>query len=80
MVVTWHARHGSIWSNWVAASPCQYPFRERLVGQLIRAQFGAAHAAAALGSYGRARLLLADELGLDPGPELRQLEPEILRR
>jgi DNA-binding SARP family transcriptional activator len=32
----------------------------------------------ALAAYQRARTMLADELGIDPGPELRRLEAAIV--
>jgi DNA-binding SARP family transcriptional activator len=55
------------------------PVRERLVGQLMLALYRSGRSSAALDAYQRARRRLADELGLDPGAELRRLEVEILR-
>ena len=55
-----------------------HPLRERLWGQLIIALYRAGRQGDALGAYQRARAVLADELGVDPGPELRRLESAVL--
>lgn len=57
-----------------------HPTRERLWGQLMVALYRANRQADALASYARARDQLADELGIDPGEALRQLELAILRQ
>ena len=54
------------------------PFRERLRGQLMLALYRSGRQADALRAFGDARRVLADELGLDPGPELSRLEAAIL--
>ncbi len=54
------------------------PFREQAWGQLMRALYQAGRSADALAAYGRARVVFATELGLEPGPALRELERSIL--
>jgi len=54
------------------------PLRERRWGLLMLAQYRSGRQAEALRTYGRARDTLVDELGIDPGPALRDLESRIL--
>jgi DNA-binding SARP family transcriptional activator len=56
-----------------------HPSRERLVAGLMLALYRSGRAAAALELCRMTRLRLADELGLDPGPRLQELERAILR-
>lgn len=56
-----------------------YPLRERFWGQLMLALYRCHRQAEALATYRQARLHLADELGLDPGPALRALHQRILQ-
>ena len=60
------------------AAVATYPFQEGLWELLITAQYRAGRQADALATYARVRRHLADELGLDPGPRLQQLEHQIL--
>lgn len=55
-----------------------HPWREGAWGLLARALHRAGRQADALATLRRARTMLADRLGLDPGPELRRVEAEIL--
>ncbi|GAB1818536.1 AfsR/SARP family transcriptional regulator [Herbidospora sp. RD11066] len=54
------------------------PLSERLWLQLMRALNGAGRRAEALETYRRARAALVDELGVEPGPELRRLHAALL--
>jgi len=58
----------------------QSPVRERRWALLALAQYLSGSQADALGTLRRARELLARELGLDPGPELVELEQAMLRQ
>jgi DNA-binding SARP family transcriptional activator len=55
-----------------------YPLRERFWQQLMRALTESERPAEALEAYARARNILADRLGADPGPSLQQLHRQIL--
>ncbi len=55
-----------------------HPLREGLWLLLMRALDGAGRHAEALDVYGQARSAIADELGVDPGAELRQLYADML--
>jgi predicted ATPase/DNA-binding SARP family transcriptional activator len=53
-------------------------FRERLWGQLMLALYRSGRQADALEAFQEARRVLAKELGLEPGPELRRIQEAIL--
>ena len=55
-----------------------HPLREGLWLLLMQALDGAGRHAEALDAYGQARTAIADELGVDPGAELRQLYADML--
>ncbi|MER5360846.1 BTAD domain-containing putative transcriptional regulator [Streptomyces sp. NPDC002785] len=56
-----------------------HPMRERLVYQLMRAQYRCGRQADALYTFERTRKYLAGELGADVSPELKQVHENILR-
>jgi DNA-binding SARP family transcriptional activator len=64
----------------VEALVARYPHRERLRGQLMLALYRSGRQAEALQAYQDTRRVLADELGLEPGPALRRLHGSILRQ
>jgi DNA-binding SARP family transcriptional activator len=55
-----------------------YPLRERFHAQLMTALAGACRRAEALEAYRDARRILVEELGVEPGPQLRELHGRIL--
>lgn len=57
-----------------------HPTRERAYGQLMRVLYTVGDAAAALDVYQQARQVLAEELGLEPGDGLREVQAAVLRR
>jgi DNA-binding SARP family transcriptional activator len=57
-----------------------HPLREHLRWQLILALYRAGRQAEALEVYRETRRVLTEELGLEPSPELRELEKAILRQ
>jgi DNA-binding SARP family transcriptional activator len=57
-----------------------HPLDERLRAQLMVSLYRSGRHAEALETYRAFRKVLSDELGLEPNPELRQLEQAILRK
>ncbi|MGO8960670.1 MAG: AfsR/SARP family transcriptional regulator [Streptosporangiaceae bacterium] len=71
------ARHSYL-AGYLPAMIAQFPLRERLRGQLMLALYRCGRQGDALSAYRDARQVLADELGLDPGPQLQALHQQIL--
>jgi DNA-binding SARP family transcriptional activator/tetratricopeptide (TPR) repeat protein len=57
----------------------KHPLRERLWGQLMLALARSGRQAEALAAHRRLRAVLADDLGVDPGPEVQRIHAAILR-
>jgi DNA-binding SARP family transcriptional activator len=72
-------RHVELVSELEALVTAQ-PLRERPRAQLMLALYRSGRQADALAAYRSARDTLLDELGLEPGPDLKQLEAAILRQ
>jgi predicted ATPase/DNA-binding SARP family transcriptional activator len=56
----------------------EYPLRERLRVLLIKALYATGRQAEALDAYAQARRYLVDEVGVEPGAELRAVEAAVL--
>jgi predicted ATPase/DNA-binding SARP family transcriptional activator len=70
-------RHGELVGQ-LEALINEHPYRERLRGQLMLALYRCERQADALQAYQDARRTLVDELGIEPGQRLRELERAIL--
>jgi DNA-binding SARP family transcriptional activator len=71
------ARHAALVGE-LEALVRAHPLRERLRAQLMLALYRSGRQAEALEAYQAGRRLLADELGLEPGAALRELQRAIL--
>ncbi|HEY1515074.1 MAG TPA: BTAD domain-containing putative transcriptional regulator, partial [Solirubrobacteraceae bacterium] len=72
-------RHGEVVSE-LEAFVREHPFRERARGQLMLALYRSGRQAQALEAFQQARRTLVDELGVEPGDALRDLEQAILNQ
>ena len=72
-------RHGELVGE-LEALVAEYPLREQLRGQLMRALYGSGRQAEALQEYKETRRMLVEELGIEPGLPLRELEQAMLRQ
>ena len=72
-------RHAEVVSD-LEALVHEHPFRERPRAQLMLALYRCGRQADALEAFHQARRTLVDELGVEPGPSLRELERAILRQ
>jgi DNA-binding SARP family transcriptional activator len=72
-------RHGPVVAE-LEALTAAHMLRERFSAQLMLALYRSGRQAAALDTYRRLRVRLAEELGIDPSPELRELERAILQQ
>jgi DNA-binding SARP family transcriptional activator len=72
-------RHAQL-AGELEALVARHPLRERLRGQLMLALYRSGRQADALQLYREGRRVLDEELGLEPGPPLQELERRILRQ
>jgi YVTN family beta-propeller protein len=72
-------RHAELVSE-LEALVREHPLRERLRAQLMLALYRSGRQAEALDTYQRGRRVLIEELGLEPGRTLHELEGAILRQ
>ena len=70
-------RHAEVLAE-LKALVSSHPFSERLRANLMVALYRAGRQTEALEAYRDGKLLLVDELGVEPGPELKQIEAAIV--
>jgi predicted ATPase/DNA-binding SARP family transcriptional activator len=71
--------HGQVIAR-VSTLIAEHPYRERLREHQILALYRVGRQKDALEAYRRAREMLVEELGIEPGPNLKALEAAILRQ
>jgi DNA-binding SARP family transcriptional activator/tetratricopeptide (TPR) repeat protein len=69
--------HGEVLGE-LSQLTAEFPLRERLAGLLMVALWRCGRRGEALAAFDRTRHTLADKLGIDPGPELRDLHARLL--
>jgi predicted ATPase/DNA-binding SARP family transcriptional activator len=72
-------RHAALASE-LEALVAEHPYRDRLRQQQVLALYRSGRQKEALEAYQAARHALVEELGIEPSPELRELERAILRQ
>jgi DNA-binding SARP family transcriptional activator len=72
-------RHAALVGE-LEALVAEHPLSERMRGQLMRALYRSGRQADALAAYRAARAALVEELGIEPGRELRELQQAVLRQ
>jgi DNA-binding SARP family transcriptional activator len=73
----WLGRHGEVLAE-LQQLAADHPLREQLHAMLMLALYRCGRQAEALTAYQQARTVLVDELGIEPGSELRELQRQIL--
>ena len=72
-------RHREVMAE-LKALVAEEPLREKLHAQLMLALYRSGRQAEALEAYRAARAVLVEQIGVEPGPELRRLHEAILRQ
>jgi DNA-binding SARP family transcriptional activator len=72
-------RHGDLAAE-LQALVAEHPLRDRLRGQLMLALYRSGRQAEALEAYRAGRQIFIENLGIEPSPELQELERAILRQ
>lgn len=70
-------RHEAVVGD-IEAHLVDHPWRERLWGHLMIALYRSGRQGEALRAFQRAQRVLGDDLGIEPSPELRRLEEQVL--
>lgn len=73
------ARHATVVGE-LEGLVSEHPMRERFWAQLMTALYRCGRQADALAAYSRVRRALIEELGIEPGPDLRRLERLVLEQ